>query len=504
MVGVVVVSHSRALAEAVVALARQLADESVPLLVAAGTSDGGFGTDATRIADAVDRAFAQSTAVGPAGVLVLMDIGSAVLSAELALEFSDADPASVRLCPGPLVEGALAAAVAAAGGADLDETEREAVAGLSGKAEHLGGTGQPDRSDASPAAEHAPRDQPAGHRGAGDQTPAARDVTVINADGLHARPAARLVAAVRGYDASLTVHDSQGGSADARSPTGLARLHVQPGDRLRITGEGVDAHRAVDAIVALVEDGFGDGPVDTVADAEETRTPTGQGADTPGRGASPGCGAGPAWRAPGSPAEPDARTRLPSDQRAAAEEALQRAAEAVADRLRRVAADLDEPVAGIIRAEAEMALDPAVLADARRVMRDGRTAPRAVWEAFGSVAERFRAAGGRIAERVEDLVGVRDLMLAELAGRAAAQPQPDGPYVLVAGVLTPVVAAGLDPNRCRGIVSEHGGPTSHVAIIARKLGIPAVLGLPEAAAIEPGRRVLVDGSRGAVELDPED
>lgn len=133
MVGLVVVSHSPALAEAAVALASQmLHGVEVPIAVAAGTADGGTGTDATAIVEAVTRASSGD------GVLVLMDLGSAVLSAELAVELAGDVDGGVVLSDGPFVEGLVAAAVTASTGASLDRVAREASTALRPKASQLG------------------------------------------------------------------------------------------------------------------------------------------------------------------------------------------------------------------------------------------------------------------------------------------------------------------------------------------------------------------------------
>ena len=134
-VGLVVVSHSRALADAAVELARgMLPGRELAVAVAAGDVDGGLGTDATAIADAV-------TAVDSGdGVVVLMDLGSAVLSAETALELLDDDVRErVVLSPAPLVEGLVGAAVTAAAGAGRDRVAAEALRGLAPKQSHLDG-----------------------------------------------------------------------------------------------------------------------------------------------------------------------------------------------------------------------------------------------------------------------------------------------------------------------------------------------------------------------------
>ncbi len=132
MVGLVVVSHSPALAEAAVALASQmLHGADVAIVVAAGTADGGTGTDATLIADAVTRAASGD------GVLVLMDLGSAVLSAGLAVELVGDLGDDVVLSDGPFVEGLVAAAVTASTGAPLDRVAREASDALRPKETQL-------------------------------------------------------------------------------------------------------------------------------------------------------------------------------------------------------------------------------------------------------------------------------------------------------------------------------------------------------------------------------
>jgi phosphocarrier protein FPr len=132
-VGLVVVGHSRALAHASVALVQMMIHGSgVPITVAAGLDETTFGTDATAIADAIAAADQGQ------GVVVLMDLGSAVLSAELALDLiDDVVRDRVVLCPAPLVECLLVAAVTAAGGADAHWVCDEACAALAGKIAQL-------------------------------------------------------------------------------------------------------------------------------------------------------------------------------------------------------------------------------------------------------------------------------------------------------------------------------------------------------------------------------
>lgn len=127
MVGIVIVSHSEALAEGVVTLAREMGGEELALEAAGGMDEpGALGTDAGRVQAAIERAMSDD------GVLVLMDLGSALMSAEMAVEMAGGD-VRVVLADAPLVEGAIAAGVTASTGASLAE-----VAGAAEEARSVG------------------------------------------------------------------------------------------------------------------------------------------------------------------------------------------------------------------------------------------------------------------------------------------------------------------------------------------------------------------------------
>jgi phosphocarrier protein FPr len=238
-VGLVVVSHSRALARAAIELAAQmLHGDTSRLEEAAGLEDGSFGTDAVRVADAIARADSGR------GVVVLADLGSAVLSAELALDLlDDGRRERVTLSPGPLVEGLCVAAVAAAGGADRDEVAREATTALATKQQHVD-TG----SALAPA-------------GDGVSLPTASGRFEITwRQGLHARPAAALVQAVRGLAADVRLRNlTRGGDAvPAGSLARVAALGATRGHVLEVTASGRDAGEAVGRVLTLALSGFGD------------------------------------------------------------------------------------------------------------------------------------------------------------------------------------------------------------------------------------------------------
>lgn len=238
MIGIVVVSHSRALADAAVELALQMGGESPPAVrVAAGGPDGDLGTDAAAIAAAIEEVDS------PDGVLVVMDLGSALLSAETALEFVAA-PERVRLSPAPFVEGLVSAVVTAAGGASLEAVAAECAGAGEAKRRQLGVDDAPAPENAGPEATDA----------------VSFEAEITNPSGLHARPAATFVKAASRHDADVRIADLDAGSDDVsgRSLLALMALGVRQGSRVRVSATGPDARAALDELHALIADGFGE------------------------------------------------------------------------------------------------------------------------------------------------------------------------------------------------------------------------------------------------------
>ncbi len=239
-VGLVVVSHSKALAAAAVELALQMvADDPPKIEVAAGTADGGLGTDATAVMAAIERADAG------AGVAVFVDLGSAVMSAELALEML-AEHSEVRILAAPLVEGLVAAAVLAAGGSDLAAIATEAESALAAKKVALG------QEDGKPAAAAEPAIQ-------SGPTTASVELKLTNQVGLHARPAAKVVSLAGSFASEITI-SKQGSDRRAASNSSLAlmSLGAKFGDTINIEATGEDAPEAIAALTELITSGFGE------------------------------------------------------------------------------------------------------------------------------------------------------------------------------------------------------------------------------------------------------
>ncbi|MDQ1083420.1 MULTISPECIES: dihydroxyacetone kinase phosphoryl donor subunit DhaM [Microbacterium] len=264
MIGLVAVSHSRALADAAVHLALQMGGDDPPTVrVAAGGPDDDLGTDAVAIAAAIEEADSGD------GVLVLMDLGSAILSAETALEFV-ARPERVRLSAAPFVEGLVAAVVTAADGADLETVAAEVRGAAEAKERQLGGPGDaasPILATDDDASTTAP-DSPASGPDAPDPAPGTAvdgrtvsfEALVVNPSGLHARPAAAFVKAASQYDAEVRICDLDAGSEEvsARSLLALMALGIRRGARVRVSATGPQARQALDDLRARIDDGFGE------------------------------------------------------------------------------------------------------------------------------------------------------------------------------------------------------------------------------------------------------
>ncbi|MEP7764960.1 dihydroxyacetone kinase phosphoryl donor subunit DhaM [Sanguibacter sp. 25GB23B1] len=227
-VALVLVSHSHALATGAVELAEQMAPD-VDLVAVGGLPDGGVGTNFERVADAVRDELAAGR-----DVVLLADLGSAMLTVDSVLELLEDEGAErALLADAPFVEGAVAAAVTAQGGGDL--------AAVLASAERAGTTFAPRAVETR---------APSTDASAGTAT---RTVTVRNALGLHARPAAVLARIVSELDATLLVD-----GVDGASVLELMKLGATGGRVLSLQATGADAQRAVDAVAEVVESGFGE------------------------------------------------------------------------------------------------------------------------------------------------------------------------------------------------------------------------------------------------------
>lgn len=510
MVGIVVVSHSEELAEGVVALAREMAGEELALEAAGGLGEPGvLGTDAERVRAAIERAMSAD------GVLVLMDLGSALMSAEFAVDLLADAQGPVRLSEAPLVEGTVAAAVAASGGAPLAEVAAEARGALAMKAAQIG-------------QEEPAGDEPAGAgAAAGAPADAEAKLAVRNEIGLHARPAARFVAVARGFDAEVCVAKAgAGGPVRATSLSDLVSLNARRGDTLVVSANGREAREAVRALEELAESGFGDGIVAAGAvgrsGPETPATPAApegpREAQTPPPGPAPappasgdvltgvaacaGVAVGSAHQLVGRISPPPERAAVGVvEERALLERALATARAAIEHDRAQVVQRGGGAEADIFDAHLALLDDDALLEPAQAAIAAGAGAEQAVYDATQQLAARYRALSEPLLrERATDVLDVGRRIINALLGQGS-----DGAAagIVIADELTPADAASLDPERVLAVATARGSVTAHAAILARALGLPAVVGLgPGILQIADETTLLLDGERGTVLVDP--
>lgn len=501
MISLVLVSHSKLLAQSLVNLVRQMAGEEVKIGAAAGAGENHdeFGTDATQIAQVIQAVDS------PDGIVVLMDLGSAILSAEMALELLPDDLRSrVYFCPAPLVEGAIAAGVQASLGNDPQTVCREACQALQPKAEQL------HFSKPAPAPVMVEEGAPA--PSIGEIHSVVLELT--NAHGLHARPAARFVQTASRFKADIRVANLTTGSAtvSAKSLNALATLGALHGHQIQIQAQGEQAAEAIQALTKLVEDRFGEAaapPPQPTPSAVPVIEP--QPSDEHilrGLPVSEGVAVAPIFHYESlPPLIPDYEVKDTAAEWQKLQGALEKVRRAILNRQREMVNRVGEEEAAIFEAHALLLSDEELLESTRTLIEKKRYNAAHAWkESVETIVARFQSlTDDYLKQRAVDVQDVSNQVLRELSGEAHQKIVFEEPVILVADDLTPTETASLDLERVQGIALLSGGATSHSAILARSLGIPAVTGLPMRIKQIPQQTpVALDGFKGEVLIQPDE
>ena len=498
MVGIVIVSHSRLLAEGVRELALQMSQEPVPVAVAAGidASDSAIGTDPMAVMEAIEMVYSDD------GVVVLMDLGSALMSAEMALEFLQPEQRdNVYLSAAPLVEGTIAAVVQASTGASAAQVLAEAQGALAVKEAQLGQATADSDLSSDPSSDSTITS---------DGSSETLTLTVPNRLGLHARPAARLVGLVNRFGADVTVRKGEQ-RANVKSINQVATLGVRQGDEITFTAVGTDAADLLTAVQQLADDNFGDTDDEaakpTVAAPVTGQPPEIKDGVLTGIGVSVGAAVAPVYRYRFS--LPDVEKQTIDDVESETER-LESAVAAAAAEIKQLQQEANRRVgpdeAAIFDAHLLILQDPDLQAAAReRIGRQQVNAEFAWQSAVEQVAANYLdLEDDYMRSRAADVLDVGKRVLRQLMDLEAPSLDFDKPVILVAADLNPSDTARLNPEHVYGICTERGGATSHSAILARALGIPAIVGLGhELGILEPDQVVGMDGGSGQLWLHPD-
>ena len=352
----------------------------------------------------------------------------------------------------------------------------------------------------------------------GAAPPAAETVAVIseaivipNASGLHARPAAVLANLAKSFASTITLQmgDRQ---VNARSITAIMALDVPRGAKVQVVARGVDARAAVEKLARVLADGCGDegcvpapAPATTMTSPLSAPPPRRQPTDPNlliGVAASPGLAVGEVFqvrRMEIDVAEPGEGVDAERRRLAAALAAAHGQLAALRTQLH---AKADPAKAAIFAAHEELISDPDLLEIAESAIAKGKSAGFAWKKAAATHADRLAALRNELlAQRANDLRDVGQRVLSLLTGVDVRPPAYPPNSVLVAEELTPSDTAALDRSRVSGICTTRGGATSHVAILARSLEIPALAGVDPAVLDVPGGTVVIlDANDGTLRL----
>ncbi len=328
-------------------------------------------------------------------------------------------------------------------------------------------------------------------------------VEIINATGLHARPASTFVNLAKQFRSKIHIHTDKK-KANAKSVISVLTLGAKQGQTLRITADGDDESEALEALREAVAAGLGD---ELLAEAEkpaaETAPPAAGSTGIPG---SPGIAIGPIYRFERVTLAIPETAGDPDTERAALDRAITAATDALKRLQQDVSARLGESEAAIFAAHQEILADAELRETADTHIRSGHSAAWAWQKTIETAAAELSAVkNDLLAARAADIRDAGGRVLAELLGQPTSVALPDNPVILVADDLSPSDTATLDRRKILGLVTAVGGANAHTAILARALGLPAVVGCGESVlSIPNGTFAILDGGAGSLTLSPDE
>jgi phosphoenolpyruvate-protein phosphotransferase/dihydroxyacetone kinase phosphotransfer subunit len=493
MVGLVLVSHSRPLAEAAIDMIRRTVDPNLSIVCSGGIGDHReeLGTDAIEIREAITKVYSEE------GVLVLVDMGSAILSAETAKDLLEPElQQKVVLTSAPLVEGGIAAAVQAQLGACISDVAKAARESLLPKQDQV--------QDSAPAeqktqlVETPPRSE-------------ILDVTIQNEHGLHLRPAVTLIKTLAGLQGEVLIENRSAGRGPvaAKSLVDVTRLQIQQGDSVRFSISSPNPQPLIDSIRMMVATQFGESPQQAVVSTK----PSEESAKSGTSGVSRGIAVGHPVFLDSMPAEIPAYTIQTNSDVASEISRLHLALRASSDefnaRVNRLRSSLRPSDLEVFEAQRMILEDPTILREVEQKIRKDLLNSAAAWHEVLAryIANQERADDPYFRTRAADLreverVGLAHMVEAEETSSLLEKPVTDA-QILVCDELTPSLVEKLYRLGIAGVIQLHGGATSHGAILARALNLPAIGGAQRyQEKIRTAQTVAINGAEGSLWIDP--
>ena len=340
------------------------------------------------------------------------------------------------------------------------------------------------------------------------------ELVIQNQTGLHARPAKVLVNLAKQFKSSISLR-SGSKKANAKSMVSVLTLGAVCGSDITVQADGVDEEKAIAEIEAAIRAGLGDSdvhpvpppvPVKPEASGESLRTsaPSEPGVIR-GVGAAPGIAVGPVFHFRPMELDVDQAEKLPANGQMDLAEALNCAKQQLAALHQQMVEKKLGAEAAIFEAHQELLDDPELLESVQAHMQSGKSTLKAWKTTIDERAETISALKDPLlAARASDLRDVGKRVLSLMLGiKGTEMALPSTPVVIVARELSPSDTASFDPERVLGFGIVEGGPTSHIAILARALGLPAIVGVDEAMlALEENTTVILNGNDGTLTVNP--
>ncbi len=334
---------------------------------------------------------------------------------------------------------------------------------------------------------------------------------VVDAQGMHARPASLIAEqAVKFSGTDIRIRNDQR-TANAKSMASLLSMGANQGDVLTISAQGSAAEQAIQFLAAMIREGL-DNEEEQANASYHPLTVLSALPDVQcrltlkGSAASPGITMAPAFRLQGGKMRYEEEAQDPKAEAKLFSTALTEAARQL-DKLKANLQSRAPNEAAILHAQKQLLQDELVLIDSEKFIVNGKTAAWSFHQAIEKQVGSLKTVDNeRLRARIADLIDVRDRVVALMVPAVSAVDYPQTDFILMAKDLTPSQTAGLYGLKVRGICTELGGPNSHMAILARALGIPAVVGLGEGALanIEDGELIIVDPQASSIYIDPDE
>lgn len=334
-----------------------------------------------------------------------------------------------------------------------------------------------------------------------------KEFLITNSTGIHARPSALIASSAKHFKSNIQIINlTTNSKANAKSVVGIMGLEIKQNETVKLIATGVDAQEAIQNLTEVLDIGFEEHeekstPIETkvkLADEDENTLA--------GIPASPGLAVGNIFQIASSEIEVEDIKSIPTQEKPKLENALNNAISELDSLRSKLTREGNPERAAIFGAHLELLDDPDLIDECMQLIDTGKSAAFAWKLSYLNHAYRLSKLTNELfAARATDLKDVGRRVLKILVGETDTKVEFPKNTILIAETLTPSDTANLDKSKVLGFATTTGGATSHVAILARSLGIPALAGInSKALELSPGTQVVIDGDKGVLKLNISD